>query len=195
MREGKIRTFLALELPETALEDLSRRQADLKKKAAGAGKLRWTRQEQFHLTLRFFGDTTPEERRAINQTVETVLAYFALSLPVQGRGLGVFPHWGRPRVLWAGLEPENSGLPTLFQQLNDGFAAAGLGSNDQHRFVPHITLCRIKSVRAERLRQNIDDFLSQNWTAPFRLRHLTLFASELSPRGARYSPLQRWELP
>ena len=66
---------------------------------------RWTQPEQFHLTLRFLGDTEPERLPAL----EAALAAASSSAPdLRLDGLTVFPSRRRPRVLVARVTPDGT---------------------------------------------------------------------------------------
>ena len=93
--EVKIRSFLAIELPDE-IKELLRREA-------GAT-------ENIHITLRFLGEVeeTILSGDLSRQVAATVSHYPTLQLAVEGAG--VFPDLGRPRVSWIGLGGD---LPTL----------------------------------------------------------------------------------
>ncbi len=71
--EKKIRTFLAIDLPEEIKNEIDKIQKRLKPKVEG---VRWTRPEGIHLTLKFFGYLQGEDfaniSRAVSQSVNGV---------------------------------------------------------------------------------------------------------------------------
>lgn len=189
-----MRTFLALELPEHEVRVLEEFRDKLRSATRPLPvKLRWVRSELFHLTMRFFGEVSEAEAASIVSVVSDVVAS-RTAVPVQASPLGVFPHWGRPRVLWGGVEPLDDGLFSLFHALDDGFAEAGLGRYDMDEYHPHVTLARIKTSPTNMLRDTFEPFASEAWSQEMKLSTLTLFKSELGPSGAKYTPLQHWNM-
>jgi len=93
-----LRLFIAIDLPA----ELRSTVAGLCRGVAGA---RWVRHEQFHITLRFLGDTAEERLTDLRERLHQVaVPGFSLRL----KGAGVFPPPGgrKPaRVLWLGLDP------------------------------------------------------------------------------------------
>ena len=188
-----MRAFLALELPKREVLSLAsfrdRAKAVLQNTSA---KIRWTRAEQFHLTLRFFGEIEQSQRELIEEAVSQVLELRGNSIEVSAAYLGAFPNWKNPRVLWAGLE-QSLPLLELFESLEQAFAARGLGGADKG-FKPHITLARIKGSPPGLLAKLLSELRGERWSGEFPLDKLTLFKSELKPTGAVYTPLRVWSL-
>src|SRR5690606_1518019 len=103
--ERKIRAFIALKTPSLWDDRLKFLQQELAEKLAGAGRFRWVKPEQLHITLRFLGPITSdqvEEAKAIVTRVASQFRPFALT----SHGLGCFPRPAAPRVLWARIQSE-----------------------------------------------------------------------------------------
>ena len=101
--------------------------------------VKWVAPEGVHLTLKFLGEVG-EERR--DELVAALRAAVAGSRPIAlaVRGAGVFPDAARPRVFWAGVEPDPA-LELLADRVERGFAALGFPSEGRP-FRPHLTLGR-----------------------------------------------------
>ncbi len=99
-----MRAFIAVDLPADLRVDLGRWQEKLRKSARGA---RWVRPEGIHLTLKFLGEISSAQVIEVSKILSTLprIAPFEIHF----KGFGFFPHAGRPRVLWVGIEP----CPTL----------------------------------------------------------------------------------
>jgi RNA 2',3'-cyclic 3'-phosphodiesterase len=187
------RTFLALEMPLALRQEILREIEDLKERLApNRIRLKWAKEEQLHLTLRFFGDTNAEERETIAQaTTETLAGWAPFDVTVEQ--LGCFPSWQRPRVLWLGLKDPTTHLQSLHKALDEAFFAAGLGRDDKKKFHPHITLARIRDSAPGSLKRALHDRpVPSLGQAP--VNELVLFRSELRPTGAVYTPLHRFPL-
>ena len=193
MSSGSIRAFVALDIPENIREDLRERQDALRSRGLQA---RWVRPAGIHLTVRFLGQvpasTVPVVSAALEQAV-SALAAPQLALA----DLGVFPNLRRPRVIWAGLKGEIERLREIKRAVDRALAAADsrLFPREERSFKAHLTLARFKKrVDPDRLRAALKAdarFAPQAFTA----RRLVLYRSELSARGPRYTPLDRWWLP
>lgn len=179
---GTLRAFVALELPGEARRAALDQVQPLRSRLPG---LRWTAAESLHLTLRFLGD---EVRPAEIERLAPALAEAAARCPpgpARLAGLGLFPERGAPRVLWLGLA-----LPEPFFELQAACerAARAAGFEAERRpFAPHLTLGRWRE-RVPRPE------LPPCEAGQTRLERLTLFRSELDPRGARYTALRTFPL-
>ena len=94
--DERVRSFLAIDLPREIKDGMRRIQERLISRISG---VRWTRPEGIHLTIKFFGDISKGDISAVSRIVENaVLRVSPFSLSVEG--IGAFPGWKRPRVLW-----------------------------------------------------------------------------------------------
>lgn len=185
---GTLRLFIALELPGPALEALARLSGNLQKGSRFAGCLmRWSAPEQLHLTLAFPGEQPAAFADAIGPALADLAARYAPQR-LELRGLGVFPHWKRPTVLWAGIRDRSHALARLHADLNRSLEAFGIKA-EANPFRPHVTLARFKDYRNLASIEKLVHDHSQGRIAPFEADRLTLFKSERRPGGAAYSPL------
>ncbi|MBA4394836.1 MAG: RNA 2',3'-cyclic phosphodiesterase, partial [Desulfobacca sp.] len=89
-----IRSFLAIELPDSLKEVIAGNIRDLRQVPS---PIKWVSSHQTHLTLKFFGSVTQETVEKISQTLVGVVSDclpFSLAL----KGIGAFPNLFRPRV-------------------------------------------------------------------------------------------------
>lgn len=180
-----IRAFLALDPPPEVLRRIADIQAALKRDIRGA--LSWVRPEGIHLTLKFFGDIAPNDVDAISEVVAGQTDG-ARPFNLEARGLGVFPGLSRPRVLWLGIGGEVERLIALQKTIDRGLEALGF-TRENRPFRAHLTLARIKSPQGlDGLDRAIAAKGSQSAGA-FPATGLTLFKSELTPKGAIYTTL------
>lgn len=129
-----MRAFLAVEPSGEAKEALLKAVRSL---SSRKGWLRPVGEDQLHLTLRFFADI-PEGRS--EETREALSSAGLRAFSTRLTGIGAFPDWRRPRVVWQGLSPE--GWDALHRGVDDALAGIGLGRDE--RFSPHITLARAR---------------------------------------------------
>lgn len=180
----KIRSFIAIDLPASVLEVISKTQERLRKVGLG---IRWARPEGIHLTLKFLGDIEKGDvekiREAMGRAVEG-----ASSFSLRGEGLGVFPDFDRPRVVWVGLSGDVHRLQALQRSLDVQLQELGF-PGEKRPFKGHLTLGRAKGrlngTQLRRALQRFEDFA----TEVFMAQALTLFQSDLRPDGAVYTKL------
>ena len=185
------RVFSAVELPDftrAQLRDhIERLRRDVPEVAAS-----WSRVESIHLTLKFFGHV-PVDRVA---TISAAAARAVRDLgPFEIRvgGTGVFPRPSRPQVLWIGVDDSTGKLLSLQQRFDEECARLGFGKEDR-AFKPHLTIARIR--KPEGSKHLADAHLRiQFKPVEINVTQLIVFRSELSPKGSKYTPVSRHELP
>ncbi len=126
------RLFLALELPDTVKTQLSLLPGEI----PGA---RWLDTEQYHITLKFLGDT-PASRVA--KLVDELEGLEFPILHLQALGIGLFPLRGEPETLWIGIENDIH-LMRMQRHLEKHLSLRGFPREGRHYF-PHISLARLK---------------------------------------------------
>ncbi len=182
-----IRAFLAIDLPDEVRARIRMEVAGLRQRLDG---WRWTRVEGIHLTLRFLGDVEPEALERARPTWAGAVGRVP-SFACRVAGLGTFPPRGRARVLWAGVgevRPDGA-LATLASEVDDATRRSGFPV-EARPFLPHLTLARAR--REARPGRPYGDPVFD--AGIVRAREVTLFRSTLTPRGARYTPLDRFPL-
>jgi 2'-5' RNA ligase len=165
------RLFVAIDLPEESKEAL-------RAICHGLPEARWVQLEQLHLTLRFIGDADEEQFQAIKKSLGHVKGTsFKLGLT----GIGHFPPGKRARVLWVGVNADET-LLALQRDVEHALNAAGVPP-EERGFSPHITLARFR----EPFPGIADSFERRHAgfaTAPFQVAAFYLYSSVLSPKGA-----------
>jgi 2'-5' RNA ligase len=186
MPEGDtIRAFLALDPPPEVLCKIIDIQGALRRNIQGA--LSWVRPEGIHLTLKFFGDFAAKDVSAISEVVAGQAAD-ARPFNLEAKGLGVFPDNRRPRVLWIGIGGEVEHLIALQQAIDQGLEPRGF-AREQRPFRAHLTLARIKSPQGLSGLGAVLAAKGSESAGKFTATGLTLFKSELTPKGATYTTL------
>src|ERR1700712_270718 len=129
--------FVAVVPPEGVLEDLEEFLAPRQE----AAPWRWTLPEQWHVTLAFLEHVSD---RARDELVERLTATAGKRSPGSAHimGGGAFPHVGRAKVLWAGLETDQDELSLMAAGTRSAASGAGVVVDGQ-RFRPHVTLARL----------------------------------------------------
>lgn len=151
------------------------------------GRMRWEGADKLHLTLKFLGPVAEAGFAEVNAAAERIAAATpAMTLRIGG--LGTFPPEGPPRVLWLGAQEATGALMRLAVDLDAAMAALGFG-REAHPFHPHVTLARISEFPGgRRPSDGVPDaggFAAMSVAA----RELTVFESEPTPQGSRYTRL------
>src|SRR5580658_5066374 len=99
--------------------------ARLRDVARGA---RWVRPEGVHVTLKFIGETPPEQVSAIEGALRGARA--AAPVEAKFRGAGFFPNERHPRVFWAGVEASPN-LAELAGDVDRRLSALGIAAESR----------------------------------------------------------------
>ena len=179
-----VRAFVALALDPPARAAVAAATAELRGEFDAA--MRWAAVDGLHLTLRFLGDVAPD---AVPTLGAALHAAAARSAPVHLRlsGAGVFPPRGRPRVLWVGVEPAPT-LAALHGVVEDACAAVGLGRAGRP-FRPHLTVARPRPGAPLAEPALAAALARVGFVTATRVASLHLMRSDLTPAGARHTPL------
>ena len=166
---------------------------DMNMLKAAAPLVKWAYVDNLHLTLRFLGDVKESELEELFEALHDGvrgLVPFALEVT----GIGAFPHWRHPRVVWAGCGEGADDAVALAERVED--ACVDLGYERERRpFRPHLTLGRVKlpadamgleEATAE-IRDKVYGFMDVD--------AIVVFMSSLRRTGPVYSPMARIELP
>jgi 2'-5' RNA ligase len=184
------RVFCAFELPESLR---SRIQSHVQKvrEAVTDAAASWSRPENIHLTMKFFGNVDQAKALVISDVLARVAKEFS-AVGIAVGGTGVFPRPSRPQVLWIGIDDRTGALAKLQKRLEDECAREGFPKEDR-AFRPHLTIARIRNPHnANRLAEA--HLKLEFASVEVSLSELVLFRSELSPKGSKYTPISRARL-
>ena len=170
-----MRLFVALDLPW----ELRQRVAVLAN--GGIPGARWVPPENYHITLRFIGETPGHRAEEIDMALAGLRARgFSLTLS----GLGTFAKGGRSTALWVGVE-RNPQLDHLANKIERALQRIGL-EPERRRFQPHLTLARLDNVPEGKL---VSFVQAHNLfrADPVPVEHFTLFSSQLGKEASVYT--------
>jgi 2'-5' RNA ligase len=182
-----LRLFVAVDVPPRAKDRIVSAIAPWRERLPGG---RWVPPENWHITVKFLGRTWP---RLVDWVHEGCRRAAAEIRPFRLRldGLGVFPGRNRARVLWVGLDDPDRSLHALAGAVEDRLA--GEFPTEKRPFSAHLTVARFQPPVV--VGPQVGELESTRVEADaFRVARLTLYRSHLSPRGARYEPLERFPL-
>lgn len=146
--EQTLRTFIAIKiLPGNRFNHIySALQENLKHET-----IHWIPKNNFHLTLRFLGETAPSQIENISIELENIAHKFS-SFQFNLKGLGFFKRKGKPQILYAKIEYSPT-LILLAEEIERSMLTLGFKEKIKE-FKPHLTLGKIKHLNQK------DKFLS-----------------------------------
>ena len=189
-----LRLFLAIDIPPRAREIVTTVQNRFKTLGF---KISLVRPGNIHLTLKFLGDTPLEQvaniKKSVSEAVDSI-SVFKVALD----GVGVFPNFKKPRVLWIGLKDPHKHLKVLQENIDSKMMQLGF-PREGKKFDPHLTLARIKhgqgkiKKRFEGLKQEVESvpLIDSEF---FQVDSVKLIQSELTPKGSIYTILEKFPL-
>jgi len=176
-----MRLFVAVEIP------LDRRIATrdaVEPLRTALPRARWVPLENWHVTVKFLGETTDEIAGRTADRLEEVSAN-VVAFTTNLTGLGAFPSPKAARVVWAGLDDRSGRMAVLALAVDAVLADAFAPST--RPFTPHLTLARADPPA--RLPASFADVPVPG--EPFSIGELVLFRSHPGPPAPRYEALAR----
>jgi RNA 2',3'-cyclic 3'-phosphodiesterase len=132
-----MRLFIAIALPPEIRRHLARMQELLRPMIPA----RWTNPQQFHLTLKFLGETADKKLPALLAELRTVR--IEQPIPLQAAGVTCFPPHGAIRIIAAAFKDESGNCRRLQGEIER--ACHGWGFPLEGRpWTPHVTIARAK---------------------------------------------------
>ncbi len=185
-----IRSFLAFELPPEIREKIGEVSIELQKLTL---PVRWVKVTNIHLTIIFLGYVDEDKIDDIKEKVNLVVKRFSI-FKTRLNGIGVFPNWRKPRVIWIGLGEEIERLSNLREELQTELKVLGF-KPEKRPFAPHLTIGRFKGLldRDEELKSILDRYHDLSGDLQY-LNELVLFKSDLKPDGPVYTKMATWQL-
>lgn len=184
------RTFCAIELSAHVQSHIASHLERLRANAAPSD-VSWSRVENIHLTIKFFGDVEAKNISPIASAASRAVSTFQ-PFPISIAGAGAFPKTSQPRVLWIGVKDDTGQLSELHARFEK--EAAGEGFIEEARgFHPHLTIARIRKPAGAQLLAETNQQLGFE-PVETTVNELVVFRSELSSKGSKYIALSRHHL-
>ncbi len=185
-----VRIFAAVNVSVPSVRKLAELQRKLRSRQPEPLKIKWVPPPNLHLTLKFYGNLSPEQVEAVADAA-VAAARETAPFDVALKGLGAFPSAERPRVLWARLVEGSDHLAALHERLETTSSELGF-ARDERPFHGHLTLGRVRRgfegvatwleehADADCLRSTVDE--------------IVIYESRLHRTGAEYVSHYRIEL-
>jgi 2'-5' RNA ligase len=192
-----MRLFVGLDIPA---EIRSRIRLYVEQLKARGAQARWTNPDGWHITLKFIGWTKrdAEIRKALSEISSS-------QFDVSFRGVDFFTP-KKPRIFYAQVHAPQT-LVDLAAQIDRALVPCGVASEEK-QYSPHLTLARTGSGRPQgsksdrhaptmySLKQLVESTpdLRQSDFGTMTANEFVLYLSELSPKGAKYTVLEKYPL-
>ena len=190
-----MRLFIGIDIPDELRNRIAEFVDQIRPHAPDA---RWVKPETYHITLKFIG----EYRRDLEELKTPLSTVASPQIEIAFRGCGFFSP-RNPKAFWIGIHA-NESLPALAAAIESTCAKLGIPAEDR-AYTPHLTLARTGSGRPQ------DSRSDRNKPAMWQLRDAVqgipepdfgtmtaqaffLYESKLSPKGAQYTKIARFDL-
>jgi len=182
---GFQRLFIAISVPDEVQKEIARAQSRLKREAP-PGTIRWTRPEQFHITLKFLGDVPTGQMEILKDSISSACSNSS-ALQISAHGTGFFPSPRNPRVIWVGAHNINGDLAELHRRLIE--TLHWINPNERPvEFAGHVTLGRFKPghhAAIPRIIELANTFREREF-GHWQTTEIKLVRSELGSTGAEH---------
>lgn len=186
-----MRTFVAVDIGDDVRDELGGLIEQLKDSIdARSGEMKWIRPDSVHLTLKFLGEVGDNDIVSVCEVVEKVVEKYE-HFYVELGSVGSFGN--PPRVIWVGINDSDGILTKMADEIERELFNIGFDKEGK-KFKPHLTLCRIKSVKAG---WNTKDVLPEfaDYEGPeMSVETVSVYHSKLKPKGAEYTAIKKAEL-
>jgi 2'-5' RNA ligase len=177
-----MRLFLAINIPQSVRDAIYCDAAPLRTATTG---VRWVASTGLHVTLKFLGERDEGIVPEVKSALESV-AKRHVPVSVETTGVGAFPNFRRPRVVWLGMTGERA-LQALARDIDQALSALGI-PREARPFQPHLTLGRVKSELSAAEAAALEKAAgSRHGARSFAVQTVDLMRSELGPGGSRYT--------
>ncbi len=183
-----VRTFIAIELP-ASLQDIIQKETAGLRQGIPSMCVRWVPAHNVHLTLKFLGESSPENvetlKQILSQEAETQSPF-----EINFHELGAFPASNRPRIIWVGVHAPPA-LESLQRAIDAGVARLGY-ETEARPFSPHLTIGRVRQNLTagdlQKIRNQLKEMKMRDLGSTL-VESIQLFKSELQPAGSVYTKL------
>ena len=155
-------------------------------------KMKWVEPHNFHLTLKFIGNTSSERIPVLVKALNEVSKrYEPFTFYLEKTGL--FGSNYRPRILWFGSENPSETLISLGENVLETLDKAGF-PRDRQNFVPHLTIARVKQVVRKKAFQETIQKHQNGLIQQVEVSQIHLYESILRPEGPLYKVVENFSL-
>ncbi|KYC49094.1 MAG: 2',5' RNA ligase family [Candidatus Methanofastidiosum methylothiophilum] len=185
--EEEMRSFISMDITsKDVLDKIKNFQTNLKNTAC---PMKVVERENLHLTLKFLGEISESSYKRIVESLDSSLSEYS-SFEVNLKGTGFFPSISDLRVIWIGMNaPE---IIYIQKEIDDTLCS--MGFKEDRKFVPHLTVSRVKSSLNKKPLLNVLDEYKDYDFGTDRITKINFKKSTLTPQGPIYETLKEFKL-
>lgn len=183
------RLFIAVPIDERWREQLTQQCTLLQLKLPFQ---KWTHPDDYHITLKFLGDTSVDQIQHIQKLLLNV-SEATSPFELTEKGWGIFGSYTAPSILWAGVGGDLTSLNSLQQKVD--LCMIELGFPHENRvFNPHLTIARRYKGKGP-LASPISEHLPVTSQLPIQwtVTEIKLYQSQLRKKPM-YEPIANFKL-
>src|SRR3989344_396226 len=170
-----MRCFIAVDLPEKVKEEFRKIKIDRTIAEISAP-------DDYHLTLKFLKNINKNKLERTKRNLDRIkFKPFTINLDA----VGYFPDTDYIQVAWIGVTPK-SRVIKLKENIDD--ALMDLFQRDK-RFIPHVTLYRIKAMRDKK---KFKDLLNINYEGHWKVSSFVLYESRIENGRHKHYALKEY---
>ncbi len=179
----RLRLFVAVDMDREGIEKIKTFQKELMKELK---EVRWTRENTWHITLKFIGEVREDKLEAIKKAITITESVSPIGLELNK--MSAFPSIKAPRVIFIDIK-ENPFLNTLAEKVEDALFLLGF-KKEGREFKAHITLGRVKETK-KFITANPDfaELFKKSISHTFTVNEFHLYKSDLKKEGPVYTKL------
>jgi 2'-5' RNA ligase len=188
-----MRLFIAIAVPPNVRRKIACAQDQLRRHSS-SGAICWSRPEQFHATLKFLGDVSPDRIETLEKSVSHI-CNGCPALKLAAHGIGFFPSAQKPSVIWVGTNDDSGQLAELHRLLEEAVRPF-TPKVKAEKFTGHITLGRFEQGHHSAIKNLLKcaTALRQRHFGDWVARKVKIVRSELTSAGVIYTPLTSFSL-
>jgi 2'-5' RNA ligase len=182
-----MRAFLGIPITQDVVSKIANVQ-----KRLSTFDIKFVEKENLHFNLKFFRHIEEEKIDQLKETVKETCEKFE-RFDINISGLGAFPSKNYIRVIWLGVKDGHNELVALANMIDNALETLGF-EKEKQKFIPHLTLGRVRSGRNKEKMKEIVKELENIEIGSMKLDKVVLFQSKLGPNGPVYEDVFSIEL-
>ncbi|OGD62974.1 2'-5' RNA ligase [Candidatus Beckwithbacteria bacterium RBG_13_42_9] len=179
-----MRIFIGVALPLSLQKQLKKLLKVLERKH---WPVKWEAIEKLHFTLVFLGEI-PESKIVIVKEIVREICQQLPSFSLEIKGLGCFPDYLFPKIIWLGLKGDLKSLSFLQKQLKLKLKDQGFVI-DNRPFLGHVTLGRVKKAKMKQLQEigrQLKALREMEIGVEWHVKEVIIFQSQILSQRSKY---------
>jgi len=152
--------------------------------------IKWVDIQNIHITLKFIGETVPDELPAIQSALAKAIEGIS-PFELEIAKTGIFGSRYNPKVIWFGIGHDPM-LLNLVKNVAQNLEEIGI-IGDRQNFVPHLTIGRIREIRDKNHFQQLIECFQDISLQKQTISGFDLYESILQREGPLYNVIESYK--